>query len=96
MFHKLANVIENCTGITKLQFIEEKSRKAEIARAKHLFRYFLRKHGFTWKEIGRVAHCDHATAIHSYNYIDGILLYDKYIAGLVALIEGDLKCHLNL
>lgn len=49
--------------------ILQKSRKIEVVLPRHLFRWCLYMEGLSKNKIAKLSECNHATVIHSINYV---------------------------
>lgn len=69
--------------------VKSKTRKGEIAQARHIFCYlaYTSATGHTLTEIGRFIGRDHATVLHSRNKIKDFLTFDKYIKDIVTTLN---------
>ncbi len=66
----------------------QKTRKRNIAEARQLFRYFLRKKlGFTCYKIGEITLCDHSTVTYSIKVVKALKETDRAFFERLLCIE---------
>tara|TARA_R110002073_G_scaffold197332_2_gene356461 strand:+ start:215 stop:634 length:420 start_codon:yes stop_codon:yes gene_type:complete len=69
--------ISELVGLSE-QDIMSKSRTRDAAVGRHFLRYYLRdKCNFTYQSIADLMDCNHASVIHSVNYVKECVQYDK-------------------
>lgn len=67
------------------------SRQERITDARSVYRWVLKKNGFSISDIARLSGCNHATIIHSLKYIkNGLEVKDKKICEMIEKVK-DIK-----
>lgn len=73
-----------------------KTRKRDLVEARYFIMYYLRKYtARPWVDIGGVFLNDHATAMHAFRTVDGLIRFNGYRkqdALMRSMIEAELNC----